>query len=437
MLLSIVRADITKLHVDAIVNPTDAYYSGSGGTDLQVHFAAGPGLREDCMRLPRLHPGEVSFTYGHNLPCRGVIHTHGPLWQGGDMGEDELLRACYRNALRLAEGIGLKTLAFPIISAGTFGYPKDRALSIATETIKEHLLESDMQVILAVQNMEIFQLSENLYSDVSHYIESCFLPSAEASAFDAAFSSGPDEWGFESCGALPFDDIPSFSAGNTSPRPAQCRPAAAMPAKKPAPRLPFLPNISAPKHTPKEEPKEAPKSKPIEAPKEPPKPAPSPARESHTFSSTDSFKLSPPEHTGSFEAFNYPMFDAGDFSLSLEDELKAIDESFSQMLLRKIDELGMKDSECYKRANIDKRVFSKIRSNPAYRPSKPTVLAFAVALRLDIEETKELLMKAGFALSKSSKFDIIVEYFIKNRLYDIYEINNVLFKFDQSLLGSM
>lgn len=335
MPLDIIRADIATLKVDAIVNPTDSAFSGSGGTDKRIHEISGKPLRDCCDAMQPLRPGMVCATPAFGLPSLYIIHTVGPVWQGGSSGEDELLADCYYNALKLAMSLRCESVAFPIISAGSFGYPKDRALSIATDCIREFLFEHELQVYLVVYDNDIFRLSQELYSDVKQFIDECSLPSP----------------------ALYMNSIP-------------------FPYAKECPIAEANPRYAAP-------------------------------------------------------------FEELDFSLSLDDMLRDRDESFSEMLLRKIDERGMKDSDCYKRANIDRRVFSKIRNDPHYKTSKPTAVAFAIALELDMDETEELLRKAGFALSRSSVFDIIIEYFISKGKYDIFEINNVLYSFDQSILGSL
>ncbi len=352
MPLQIIRGDITKLACDAIVNVANPSLLGGGGVDGAIHRAAGKELLLACEKLGGCRPGEAKITGGYRLPCQYVIHTVGPVWRGGNSGERETLTSCYREALRLAAEKGCRSVAFPLISSGSYGYPKEQALKVAEESITEFLRDSEMLVYIVVFDRDSFRISEKLFSDIASFIDDRYVEehsfprrkgAEERTQRQALFSKEEQE-----------QDAADFAAA--------------------------------------------------------------PAKES-------------------IAARPYTVGKRLDLPPSLEELLKKEDESFSQALLRKIDEKGMTDSECYKKANVDRKLFSKIRSDVHYHPSKPTAIAFAVALELSLDETKDLLMKAGFALSHSSKFDIIIEYFITNGNYNVFEINEALFAFDQVLLG--
>lgn len=341
MPLVIVRNDITKMKVDAIVNAANHTLLGGGGVDGAIHRAAGPGLLEECRALGGCGTGEAKITGAYNLPCRYVIHTVGPVWRGGGHGERDLLISCYRSSLALAEEHGCETVAFPLISSGAFGYPKDRALEAAVEAIGAFLSGHDMTVAIVVYDKGSYRIGRKLFADISQYIDDHYVK-----------------------------EVP-YKRG-----------------KRPS-------KLSADE-------------------------APVAMAQREFFEFRESAPVSPASRS----------------AFTLNEAVSMIDESFSEMLLRKIDERGITDAQCYKKANIDRKLFSKIRGDRQYRPSKPTVLAFAIALELPLDETREMLMKAGFALSHSNKFDIIVEFFISRGNYNIFEINEALFAFDQSLLGA-
>lgn len=354
MPLKIVRADITKFPCDAVVNAANESLLGGGGVDGAIHRAAGSKLDKECRLLGGCKTGEAKITHGYKMPCRYIIHTVGPVWRDGKSGEKELLENCYRNSLSLALEHDCESVAFPMISAGNYRYPKERAFRVASDTILDflstHEQADDMTVYIVIFDSDSFLRANKLFSDIESYID------------DNYAQSHTDETA-EKSRRLFRGKLPDTAT-------THCFPTAATAHKK-------------------------------------------------AFDDMCVLESDETEH--------------GD---SLEDALSSIDESFSQMLLRKIDENGMKDSECYKRANIDRKLFSKIRNNTDYKPSKPTVVAFAIALRLPLSETSELLQKAGYALSHSNRFDIIIEYFIKNGIYDITTINEALFSYDQLLLGA-
>ena len=322
--------------VDAIVNAANETLLGGGGVDGCIHRAAGSGLLKECRKLGGCKTGDAKITGAYKLPCKYVIHTVGPIYEDGNHGEKELLQSCYRKSLELAKEHECESVAFPLISSGIYGYPKDKALKVAIDAISDFLLENEMTVYIVIFDKKAYQISEKLFTDIAQYIDDRYVDEHTDYRREMLRMSMP-------VAPVMTEDI------------CECR------------------AMSAPAPMPK--------------------------------------------------------------AASLEDLVKQVDESFSQMLLRKIDEKGMTDAQCYKKANINRKLFSKIRGDVHYKPSKPTAIAFAIALELSLAETEDMLKKAGFALSHSNKFDIIIEYFISKGNYNIFEINEALFAFDQSLLG--
>ncbi len=392
MPFEIVRADIVNMQVDAIVNPTNAWPEVGYGVDWAIHKAAGKRLLKERTALGCIEVGDCGITGGGRLPAKYVIHAVGPVWQGGDRDEEALQRACYDRALELALDKGCESIAFPLLGAGSKGFSGEKAMKIAREAARAFLEKSDMRIYLVVFGSEML-IDVGLNNDVAVYIE-------ERSCYWRLLSEyGVDESGLERLDTAQLKEL--------ARRLRQVRSRYLYDQAEALDRMRLrreeLLNIC------------------YEA---------SEQREHIRRPEDLSFYASAP-----MAASVRPMAPCAAKRESLEDRLKRADEGFSQTLLRLIDRSGMKDSQVYKKANVDRKLFSKIRSNPDYRPGKATVLAFALALELDLEGTKDLLARAGFALSHSSKFDIIVEYFIQERNYDVFEINEVLFRFDQPLIG--
>ena len=336
MPLHIIRQDITKLECDAIVNAANNTLLGGGGVDGAIHKAAGGKLLEECKTLGGCDTGDAKITKGYNLPCKHVIHTVGPIWHGGQNDEKHLLESCYKKSLALAKENNCESVAFPLISSGVYGYPKDKALSVAVETISEFLFDNEMTVYIVVFDKAAYQISEELFDDVAEYIDDNYV----------------DENG----------DRREYS------------------------------------------------------------------RRRRIFSNECDFDI------GSV-CFEEKLESPKKLDVSLIDMLANIDDNFAVTLLKLIDLKGITDVECYKKANVSKQTWYKIMNEKDYKPSKNTVISFAIALELSLEETKHLLSTVGFTLSKSSKFDIIIEYFLLNEEYNIFTINETLFKFDQVCLG--
>ncbi|MDI9521263.1 MAG: macro domain-containing protein [Bacillota bacterium] len=344
MPLQIIQGDLTKIRADAVVNAANTRLMMGGGVCGALFTAAGAEkMQKACDALAPIRPGEAVITPGFDLPAKYVIHTAGPIYEGGNKGEKETLEKSYASALKLAENKGLNSVAFPLISSGIYGYPYQEALHVAMSAIRNFLSGQhgdELQVSLVLFDRGRWEPDPRLRRQVEFLEEQQFRALSERARY-------PE----------PELDVylERMEEPDAAPAPARGRPAASS----------FFP------------------------------------------------------------------------SLSLIDRLRKQNRGFSEKLFELIDEKGFTDVEVYKRANIDRKHFSKIKSNRNYTPGKMTVLAFAIALELNVEETENLLAQAGYALSPSSKTDIIISYYIEKEQYDIDQINQTLFYYDQGLLGAV
>ena len=334
MPFEMIRSDITKMQVDAIVNPSNSNLIPGGGLSETIFQLAGKEeLEKECRDIGSCEVGEAVITKGYLLPTKYVIHTVGPLWYGGEKDEKQLLHNCYRKALDLAREYQCESIAFPLIAAGAHQYPTAEVLRIAKSEITEFLKENDMLIYLVLFPENEALLKKRQFIHIKRIIEENYQEYIE--------------------------EVQVFAD-----------------AKKEESTRPRLKTMM-----------------------------------SKIISEEDISER------------------------RIEDVIKNLDESFSEMVLRLIDEKNMSDVEIYKRANLDRKLFSKIRTGNNYNPSKKTAFAIALALKLNLDETKDLLGKAGYAVSRSSKMDIIIAYFIEEGIYDIYEVNDALFAFEEPLLG--
>ena len=342
MPFEIVRNDITNMQVDAIVNTANPRPVIGLGTDSAIHEKAGPELLLARQKIGNIDVGLAAMTPAFSLPAKFVIHTVGPVWMGGDEDEEMLLRSCYETSLALAAEYGCRSIAFPLISSGNYGFPKDKALQVAISAFSNFLLNNEMQIYLVVFNRDAYRLSEKLFSHVASYIDQNYVDACEVATYGVANRIRESRRRYEpKCTNVCEDSV-------------------------------VLPDMLM-------------ESKALVG------------------------------------------------SIDMGGEL---DMGFSEALLKLIDATGKKDSEIYKKANVSKQHFSKIRNNLHYQPTKATAIAFALALELNVDQTNELIGRAGYTLTRSSRFDLIIQYFIEQKNYNIVEINIALYEFDQSLLGA-
>ena len=357
MPFEIVRNDITNMEVDAVVNAANPRPIIGYGVDSGVHKKAGAQLLDARKKIGDIAFGDAAITPAFNLSAQYVIHAVSPIWQEGKRNEAQLLESCYEKSLALALENKCESIAFPLLSAGNHGFPKDLALQTAINVFSKFLMKHEMQIYLVVFGKQSFALSEKLFQSVQSFIDETYI----------------QEKCLEEYGVTDKHDVRELELLQL--------------------------------------------------------------RESMSRRRLAEFDFNLLQTEACIGAIEEKALAPAAAPRKLEDLMKEIDETFSEALIRLIDQKGLKDPDVYKKANIDRKFFSKIKNNKNYKPSKSTCVAFAIALELNLDETRDLIGKAGYALTHSSKFDIIIEYFILEGNYNTFEINEVLFAFEQPLIG--
>lgn len=334
MPFKIVRNDITKVKADAIVNTANPNPICASGTDLAIYEAAGKEqLLAERTGIGKIARGDVAVTGAYNLKAKYIIHTVGPVWEDGAHHEFDILESCYRKSLEKAAELKCESIAFPLISTGVYGFPKDKALQIAVSVFSSFLLENDMQIILAVFDKKSFQLSGQIVGEIDSYIDANYVRERREKEYPLRNR--------RSAGIREFSE----------------------------------------------------------------------------------------------EEISYEELLQRNEDMSLEDELANMGASFHEKLFELIDTSHLDNKDIWKRANLDRKHFSKIQCDVNYHPKKKTVMALCIALELDLEQSKDLLARADWAFSPSSKVDLIVQKAIIDKQYDIMQLNVTLFKYTNEILG--
>lgn len=352
MPFKIVRNDITHVKADVIVNTANPKPIYASGTDLAIYQAAGADeLLAERKKVGCIERGDIAVTGAYALNAKYIIHTVGPVWVDGKHEEFETLESCYAKSLQKALELGCDSIAFPLISTGVYGFPKDKALQIAVSVFSRFLLENEMQIVLVVFDKKSFQLFGQLVGEIDSFIDANYIRQKRRSEYS----------------------------------------------RRPFNRSRIESDITY---------------------------------DSEVYEECSRYTEEEENETELLMSVPMP-----EKAMSLEEELENVGMSFHDKLFELIGKSGMDNKDVWKRANLDRKHFSKIQCDEKYHPKKKTVMALCIALELDLEQAKDLLARADWAFSPSSKVDLIVQKAIIDKQYDIYQLNLLLFQYTNEILG--